>query len=316
MKKYYFLLVFFGALLFCACEKEITQAPDLQQEDTSTLKKAKADKTYGWEKPKELWVNVDGVNISYTKNGKGKEVIVFVHGLTGEKMHWYDFNQYFCSKARIVMVDLPGHGMSDAPEDLNYTMDFHAKVLNAVMLDAGAQHATLVTHSMGLAVARQLIQNYPIKVKQLINLEGVAFHYPADGQERIDYLDFIEGLRDIFINLLPADLIQWIDDYVIGDDSPDWLAPMLHDGIVDFASVKPHVLRSCYLNLTEEALWEYTPEWDTPVLSVYANEPDLEVEEGLFNGSEVVVLEGDPGHIIQLERPAEVIGLIEEFVFE
>jgi len=39
MKKIYFLIVLFGALLFCACEQEMIQ-PDPQQEDVSALKGA------------------------------------------------------------------------------------------------------------------------------------------------------------------------------------------------------------------------------------------------------------------------------------
>lgn len=308
MKKIYFLLVFFGALLFCACEKEITTPPDLQQEDISALKGAQsgqhADHTYGYEKLKEHWVNVDGVNVNYTKNGRGKEVIVFIHGLSGNKYEWLKYNEYLCSKARIIMIDLPGHGESDAP-DIDYTMDFLAKAVYAVMMEAGAGDAILVTHSMGLAVARQLIFHNPGLVKKLINLEGGVFQYPGDE----GFAGFILGL---FASPYPPDFVyQGFISSVFSAFTPEEAQAEILENIVEFPK---NVFYSLWYELLREDIWVIQP-WDTPMLSVYATWGNYDKVVALHGEYPFVVLEG-AGHLIHLDFPNEINELIDEFVFD
>ena len=86
MKKIYFLLVFFGALLFCACEKEnadlLLEDPAQTQLEDSALKGAKKhfvpfmgefeqEQTLMVESPTEVYVELEGVG-TVTHLGKTK----------------------------------------------------------------------------------------------------------------------------------------------------------------------------------------------------------------------------------------------------
>ncbi len=72
-----------------------------------------------------------------------KTAVVFVHGWSCDMTSWRAQVPAFEGKARVLLVDLPGHGKSDRP-DVAYTMDFFAAAVDAVMRDAGVERALLV----------------------------------------------------------------------------------------------------------------------------------------------------------------------------
>lgn len=306
------ILMLFGMLLLCACEKEgdllvkdLKDASLLSGEENDR----KGDQVLGYEKIKEHWVEVDGVNICYTKNGRGKEVIVFVHGLFSTKEDFIPQNQYLCDRARIVMIDLPGHGKSDAPVT-DYSMEFYANAVKEVMNEAGAHDAILVCHSLGLGVCRQLILDNPGLVKKLFNIDGAIFHYPPVGDPaRPAFIAFIDEFTYNFAN--PTD--DFLRNF-IKDAAPPYAPDEAIEGALQFIKNYPwHVPSSTIYELTREEVWEFRP-WNTPVLSVYKAEPDYGVEAGLHPGSQVVIVSGH-GHRIHIFVPDVINELIEDFVF-
>src|SRR5215218_2720103 len=64
--------------------------------------------------------------VHYKSIGAGKEAVVFVHGWTADLSSWRSQVPALKDRARLVLVDLPGHGKSDAPKT-DYTMEFMAK---------------------------------------------------------------------------------------------------------------------------------------------------------------------------------------------
>ena len=89
--------------------------------------------------------------VHYVTVGGGRQTIVFVHCWAGNLGFWREQVPALADKARLVLIDLPGHGQSDKPHTA-YTMDYFASAVLAVMRDAHVDKATLVGHSMGGAV--------------------------------------------------------------------------------------------------------------------------------------------------------------------
>ena len=52
----------------------------------------------------------DGTEISYSYYGKGKELILFVHGWSCDKTYWDNQVEYFRKDYQVVTIDLGGHG--------------------------------------------------------------------------------------------------------------------------------------------------------------------------------------------------------------
>jgi pimeloyl-ACP methyl ester carboxylesterase len=109
--------------------------------------------------------------IHYKSYGKGKDALVLVHCWTCNLELWRDHIPELLKRARVVALDLPGHGLSDKPET-PYSMDFFADAIDAVMKDAGVEHAVLVGHSMGTPVVRQFYRKYPQKTLGLVIVDG------------------------------------------------------------------------------------------------------------------------------------------------
>lgn len=119
----------------------------------------------------EKYAQLDKNKIHYVSEGKGKDAIVLVHGWGCRLTHWRDQITGLSPRARVIALDLPGHGESDKPE-IKYDMDLFAAAIDAVMKDAGVERAVLVGHSMGTPVVRQFYRKYPQKTLALVIVDG------------------------------------------------------------------------------------------------------------------------------------------------
>src|SRR5689334_21820296 len=117
--------------------------------------------------PKDRWAKFGDVKIHYYDIGKPKkDAIILVHGWTCSADFWKDsFNAF--PNYRVIAIDLPGHGQSDKPK-ADYTMEFFARSIDAVMKQAKIDHAVLVGHSMGTPVIRQFYRIFPQETLALV----------------------------------------------------------------------------------------------------------------------------------------------------
>src|SRR5450432_3080526 len=88
------------------------------------------------------FANLEGVRVHYSDYGKGDVALVFVHGWNCDESVWKNQAPALAQKMRVITIDLPGHGQSDKPQ-IAYTMDLHAKGIDAVLRDAGVKEAVL-----------------------------------------------------------------------------------------------------------------------------------------------------------------------------
>src|SRR5437867_1038660 len=80
--------------------------------------------------------------VHYVTVGHGKQTLVLVHCWCGNISFWREQVPALSDKASLVLIDLPGHGLSDKPRTA-YTMDYFASAVIAVMNDAHIDKATL-----------------------------------------------------------------------------------------------------------------------------------------------------------------------------
>jgi len=142
--------------------------------------------------PKDHWTKGDGNKVHYYDIGKGKNALVLIHGWTCDATFWKDSYNAF-PNYRVIAIDLPGHGKSDKLK-VDYSMEYFAKAIDAVMRDAKVNKAVLVGHSMGTPVARQFYRLYPKKTLGIVVVDGplVSMGTKADtdrfmGPLRSDY---------------------------------------------------------------------------------------------------------------------------------
>ncbi len=106
------------------------------------------------QKPAENWTTFDGTKIRYYDIGskKAKKALVLVHCWTCNVDFWKDSYAAF-PDYRVIAMDLPGHGMSDKPK-IDYSMEYFAKSVDAVMKKAGVKKAVLAGHADSAQILR------------------------------------------------------------------------------------------------------------------------------------------------------------------
>jgi pimeloyl-ACP methyl ester carboxylesterase len=115
-----------------------------------------------------------GNRVRWTEMPGKEPARVYVHGLgaVSSVYHAHIAARPELAGRRSLFVDLPGHGISDRPEDFGYRLEDHADALAAALDAAGIGGAELIAHSMGGSVALVLAHRRPDLVSRLVLTEA------------------------------------------------------------------------------------------------------------------------------------------------
>lgn len=233
--------------------------------------------------------------IHYKSYGKGKDALVLVHCWTCNLDMWRDHIPELSKRARVVALDLPGHGLSDKPET-TYSMDFFADAIDAVMKDAGVEHAVLVGHSMGTPVVRQFYRKYPQKTLGLVIVDGGLRPFGTKEQRE----QFMAPLRGPNYKEAGAQMFAAMSATLSEADKARIRT--------SFGNTPQYVLVSSMEAMADDAL--YTPDKiNVPVLALLAKSPywPADTEQflrGLAPNLEYQMWEG-VSHFLFLDKPKE-----------
>jgi pyruvate dehydrogenase E2 component (dihydrolipoamide acetyltransferase) len=260
--------------------------------------------------PQPETVEVGDHKLRYLLMGAGEtEPLVLIHGFGGDLNNWL-FNQPVLAERRPVLaLDLPGHGGSSKSMEA-FDIDSLGRVVGEFldMLDLQVTH--LAGHSLGGAVAAQLALTRPDRVGSLtliasaglgpdINMDYIRGFIGA--RRRKDLKPVVEQLfadpslvnRDMLDDLLKFKRL----------DGVEALLTRLADTV--FANgTQPVTLRDELLGLevATQVVWGAE---DRIIPAAHA--------KALPNAVQVSVLE-DAGHMVHMEKAAEVNELIEALV--
>ncbi len=105
------------------------------------------------------------------------QTLVFVHGFGGNVSQWIHQLRFFGQSMHLIAPNLRGHGLSEDPTGLAYTMESFVHDLNVVLEALQVQEPVhLVAHSFGGAIATEYVVRHPEKVRSLV-LIGVSTHF-------------------------------------------------------------------------------------------------------------------------------------------
>ena len=256
------------------------------------------------EKSGDRWTTFEGTKIRYFDIGdkKANNALVFVHCWTCNVDFWKDSVNAF-PNYRVIAMDLPGHGQSDKPK-LDYSIDYFARSVDAVLKNAGVKKAVLVGHSMGTPVIRKYYELHPDKTLGLVIVDGAllpfgdraqvdAFFQPLFKDYKTGAAAFIDGM------LQPADpkVKPFIRSSMLA--TPDYVAQsamklMLDDSYAAHGAINVPLL----------ALMAPSPLWSGDMQAKYKGvAPKLE-----YQGWTGV------SHFLHMERPAEFNGQVKAFI--
>ncbi len=102
--------------------------------------------------------------IHYKKHVGDGPVVVFLHGLAGSIKTWTRLVKYLPESLNVYLVDLLGHGDSDAP-DIEYTFKNHYEAVSGLVGSLGLKGYFVFGHSYGGWIAAYMgIQDSPAGV--------------------------------------------------------------------------------------------------------------------------------------------------------
>lgn len=114
---------------------------------------------------RRFFTKVEGVDIHWVEVGHGRP-LVLLHGLTDSHRTWSLVSPALARRSRVLMPDLPGHGLSGRP-DAPYELAWYARVMGAWMDALGLDELDLVGHSFGGGVAQYLLIEHRHRVRRL-----------------------------------------------------------------------------------------------------------------------------------------------------
>ena len=246
--------------------------------------------------PKSNWAKFNNNKVHYTDvgNRKNKDALIFVHGWTCSADFWNESVNAF-PEYRVIAIDLPGHGQSDKPK-VEYSMEYFAKSIEAVMKEAKIKSAVLVGHSMGTPVIRQFYRLYPKKTLGLVIVDGAL--RPMGTKTQVE--QFTAVLRTDYKTNAPKmvdGMLMPIKDEKLKTSSR---SAML--------ATPDYVALSAFEGMTDDKIWT-TDKINVPVIALMAESPFWKPDTKEFYGTIAPDLDFQMwkgvSHFLMMDKPPE-----------
>jgi pimeloyl-ACP methyl ester carboxylesterase len=246
--------------------------------------------------PKSRFARLDAIRVHYNDYGAGKEALVFIHGWTCNIGFWKANIPAFTGQTRVLAVDLPGHGASDKPENIAYSMDLFARAVDAVMRDAGVERATLVGHSMGTPVIRQFYRLFPNRTRALVVVDGGL--RPLGTPE--SFKPFLDRFRGPDYKKQAEESVAFLTKEIKDEAIRTWIKSQM-------TAAPQHVMLSAMEGMLDPAIWKTPVKLAVPTLAVMAagqqwNAAYEQFVRDLAPGVEYQTWTG-VGHFLMMEEP-------------
>lgn len=237
--------------------------------------------------------------------------VLALHGVTGHSARWKVIADAL-PELRILAVDLRGHGRSTWSPP--WGIEQHVTDALAVLDAAGWARAAVLGHSFGAAIALHLARTAPDRVERLALLD------PALGLDPREMFLAAEDARvdETFADLTAARAHRAIRWAGVADELVE--AELAEHLVEDGDRLRYRYCASAVVTAwSEMARPAVLPPPDLPTLLVPALQADFvrprwvkACREAL--GDALTVVELDTGHMVYLEEPGTVAGLLRSFL--
>jgi pyruvate dehydrogenase E2 component (dihydrolipoamide acetyltransferase) len=262
--------------------------------------------------PEVQTAEVGGRQIRYAGAGQDGDVVLLVHGYGGDRNSWLFLHEPLAARYRVYALDLPGHGTSTKDVG-DASVGLLAGAVLGVLDAIGVERAHLVGHSLGGAVVAAAAADRPERVHSLTLIAPAGFGAEINAGYLRGFAD-AQTRRELkpVIGQLFAD-----ESLVTRQVVDDLLAYKRLDG-VDAAL---HALLGTLLaeggdtQGIDTAAAIATLGGTMPVAVVWGGADRVipAAQAGAVAGATRHVVD-DAGHMVHMERPAEVQAAIEETI--
>jgi pimeloyl-ACP methyl ester carboxylesterase len=204
----------------------------------------------GWVAARHSVTTPDGLSMTYVEAGPAEGMpILLLHGYTDNSRSWSLLAPHLPGR-RLIMLDLRGHGGTDAPACC-YGPDSMAHDVAGFMQAMGIDRADVVGHSMGSTTAATLAAFHPERVNRLV-LISTAIEVPAGATDWLwanvpslpDPIDpDSQFMLDWYYNPnpVPADFIDRERAESAATARPAWIGVLQALSAMDLGKVAPRI---------------------------------------------------------------------------
>jgi pimeloyl-ACP methyl ester carboxylesterase len=133
-----------------------------------------------YAQPPSQQVEASGVRLHVRDTGpRDAPAVLLIHGFGASLHSWDAWAQGLEDHFRVIRVDLPGSGLSQAEPSQDYRDPRTLQVLLALLDRLGVAQAHVVGHSMGGRLAWKLATEHPARVRRLVLVAPDGFASPG-----------------------------------------------------------------------------------------------------------------------------------------
>lgn len=270
---------------------------------------------------------LEGVELSYIKEGSGDKTLLFIHGLSSNSDAWYKNIEALKKEYICIALDLPGYGKSTKP-DVAYTPTYFSEIIHQFIKKLKLKNVVLVGHSMGGQASIKFVTTYPSTVNKLILIA------PA-GLEQ-----FSEKNVVLMKSFFSTESVKNTTDEQIEKnyafnffEQPEEVTKMINDRkriktASDFEAHCSAIVKSVY-GMLDDSVYDDLEHITQKTLVIFGDK-DMLIPNKYFNPTLTTEAVGDialdkidkvnlkfikdAGHFVQFEKPLETNFLIKQFV--
>ncbi|AOF94052.1 alpha/beta hydrolase [Sinorhizobium sp. RAC02] len=109
---------------------------------------------------------------AYLERGEGRETLVLIHGVGMRIEAWQPQIDQLADRFRVIAVDLPGHGFSEALEGAP-GLSLYVGWFRRFLEEVAGEPVNVAGHSMGALIASGIVATAPAMVRRVALLNGV-----------------------------------------------------------------------------------------------------------------------------------------------
>ena len=237
-------------------------------------------------------INIKSININYIQYGEGKD-IVLLHGWGQNIEMMKPIGDNLCDRFRITILDLPGFGESDEPNDI-WNISDYSDMLEEFINKLKIKKPIIMGHSFGGRVAIRYSSNHPVEKLVLFGAPCIRIQEELPLHIKVlKTLKKIPGLNDFG---------EYMKKYI---------------GSRDYKAASP-VMRQILVNVVNEDLSKYAREIEEPTLLIWGeNDTEAPVNdarelEKIMIDAGLIILPGT--HYAYLENLPQVISILNNFI--
>jgi pimeloyl-ACP methyl ester carboxylesterase len=151
----------------------------------------------------------DGTRADYRERGPaGAPTLLLLHGSNASLLTWEPWSNKLSDAFHVVSVDLPGHGLTGAVPNGDYSQEGMAKFVGEFADKLGLKTFALAGNSMGGGVAARFAEEHPGRVTKLILVDagGLPFK-PGSGEPLVFRLARIPVLNQLLLYVTPRSMV-------------------------------------------------------------------------------------------------------------